>query len=594
MVQWRLLKTCKWRGRAHDWTGMQGTAQGELAVKCPACPHPGWNLPSNWKEYPEELQFYFYMFLAIDANLRLKNKIVSNETKNPLLSDGWAYFVRKTEYAEHLKRFVNQTEMSSCSGFAAMFLANLKNVKGLRTSGVAGICCARHGLWRKNGMGDLQWSINFWTRMEEINPNIRIRYNKENIIFMIPKFHIKAHQEINHQKFSFDYQPGVGQTHAETVEEGWASSNKAASQTKEMSAASRALTLDDIFGFFNWQLAQSLDRVLAKRLIRAVKEFKIHDDDFMEFSESLRESVGDKTIHQWDKMIEEWEKDKTKPCPYELPRDEKMSLKEVEIELTKEEHEALSRGVNVHSSSSYIPVLSKSRQPPILLPLKCWSFNKFRDFQSLLMPTLHDYLNESQQESFDKPDADNPENIKLFLPSDFRLSARNGACVGGLSAMETQLREAEARDSLKHLRQGLRARTMTSEFKLKNITGRVRNTRTQGVLRKIDLQVYKNKLRYRRGRSEWEKELKVLEDDDVRGLNEWALSREERAQEEARREHGFIDEIAQAWAKAIEPFLGFGKTKRFPHWTPRLKMPCGWNMQKQKPEVTDGKRRYFF
>lgn len=37
-----------------------------------------------------------------------------------------------------------------------MFLANLKNVKGLRTSGVAGICCARHGLWRKNGMGDLQ------------------------------------------------------------------------------------------------------------------------------------------------------------------------------------------------------------------------------------------------------------------------------------------------------------------------------------------------------------------------------------------------------------------------------------------------------
>lgn len=96
--------------------------------------------------------------------------------------------------------------------------------------------------------------------MGEINPNIRVQYNEDNIIFMIPKFHIKAHQEVNHQKFSFDYQPGVGQTHAETVEEGWASSNKAASQTKEMSAASRALTLDDIFGFFNWQLAQSLGK----------------------------------------------------------------------------------------------------------------------------------------------------------------------------------------------------------------------------------------------------------------------------------------------------------------------------------------------
>lgn len=31
-----------------------------------------------------------------------------------------------------------------------------------------------------------------------------------------------------------------------------------------------------------------------------------------------------------------------------------MSLKEVEVELAKEEHEALSRGVNVHSSSSCV------------------------------------------------------------------------------------------------------------------------------------------------------------------------------------------------------------------------------------------------
>lgn len=109
-------------------------------------------------------------------------------------------------------------------------------------------------------------------------------------------------------------------------------------------------------------------------------------------------------------------------------------------------------------------------------------------------------------------------------------------------------------DSLKRLRQGLRARTMTSEFKLKNITGQVRNTRTQGVLRKIDLQVYKNKLSYwhpqsailsLKGHGEWEKELKVLEDDDVWGLSEQALSQEERAQEEARRERGFIDEVAQ-------------------------------------------------
>lgn len=55
------------------------------------------------------------MFLAVDANFRLKNKIVSDEVKNPLLSDGWAYFVQKTEYTEHLRRYVNQTEASHFS-----------------------------------------------------------------------------------------------------------------------------------------------------------------------------------------------------------------------------------------------------------------------------------------------------------------------------------------------------------------------------------------------------------------------------------------------------------------------------------------------
>lgn len=162
--------------------------------------------------------------------------------------------------------------------------------------------------------------------------------------------------------------------------------------------------------------------------------------------------------------------------------------------------------------------------------------------------------------------------------------------------METQLREAEACDSLKHLRQGLRARTMTSEFKLKNITGQIHNTRTQGVLRKIDLQVYKNKIRYRHARSailslkgcgKWEKELKVLDDDDVRGLSERALSQEERAQEEARREQKLEESMVLwmkflkvippsflVWEKAVEPCLGSGTTRLFPHQTPHLKMVC--------------------
>lgn len=38
----------KWGGRGHDVSGVAGTSEGELAVKCPTCPHPGINIPDDW------------------------------------------------------------------------------------------------------------------------------------------------------------------------------------------------------------------------------------------------------------------------------------------------------------------------------------------------------------------------------------------------------------------------------------------------------------------------------------------------------------------------------------------------------------------
>jgi hypothetical protein len=36
-------------GRGQDPAGASATALGELAVECPACPHPGRNLPEGWE-----------------------------------------------------------------------------------------------------------------------------------------------------------------------------------------------------------------------------------------------------------------------------------------------------------------------------------------------------------------------------------------------------------------------------------------------------------------------------------------------------------------------------------------------------------------
>jgi hypothetical protein len=41
-------------GSAHLTQGIVATAEGSLAIDCPACPHPGLNAPTCLDEMPEE------------------------------------------------------------------------------------------------------------------------------------------------------------------------------------------------------------------------------------------------------------------------------------------------------------------------------------------------------------------------------------------------------------------------------------------------------------------------------------------------------------------------------------------------------------
>ena len=59
---WRHLLMLKRSGRGHDPKGAAATSLGELAIECPACPHPDRNLPLNWDSGgPQE---YFIHFIA--------------------------------------------------------------------------------------------------------------------------------------------------------------------------------------------------------------------------------------------------------------------------------------------------------------------------------------------------------------------------------------------------------------------------------------------------------------------------------------------------------------------------------------------------
>ena len=46
-------------GRGHEQGGIDATSNGELMVECPACPHPGKNLPNDWEKAGPLLYAYY-------------------------------------------------------------------------------------------------------------------------------------------------------------------------------------------------------------------------------------------------------------------------------------------------------------------------------------------------------------------------------------------------------------------------------------------------------------------------------------------------------------------------------------------------------
>jgi hypothetical protein len=103
------------------------------------------------------------------------------------------------------------------------------------------------------------------------------------------------------------------------------------------------------------------------------------------------------------------------------------------------------------------------------------------------------------------------------------------------------MREVEMKEALEELQQALHTRTATNQFRHQNMTSQHALTRGQGLLRQIQVRILKAKLRYRyarnvfqrlKGHSPWEKVWKALEEEDVRGINERAMTEEEEAERE--------------------------------------------------------------
>ncbi|KAJ6454053.1 hypothetical protein C8R47DRAFT_997428 [Mycena vitilis] len=598
--QFRKVKRMKRAKRGHAEGGWRATAQGELTLPCRACPQPGWNLPEDWDSVPD-IRYLYFLFLAQDANFRLTNRNVSSEDADPIYGDGFGYFAKREGedgYKAHIPKHASETEISSCSGFRVMFLADTKSTKGLRTTGIGGVTCSRHNMWRANGIGDLQvgerycnldflllssvmafmlwylivsydiacqYRINFWERMQKMPEHMRLKIPRDHVWWKVPNFHLPPHKTPCHSPYSFHFMPGAGRSHGEGVEQNWAFSNGAAASTKRMGPGSRQATLEDIFGFHNYDRQLAMHRVLPKRLAENIKEGTKHKTALDAFSEGLENSRPEE-VAEWRAWVARWESKQhfnNSESPYEY-KEAVTTLRDIQLKIAAEELICTEDGVEVEQESTPSTFITTGleleniqrrleidvkalRDPTATQKLGFMKqrtallkqIHKFRQLQAVYMPALHGFLTDEERQMVDGNADVAAEVTHLFMPSEILDSTnRRRACALGLPEIEMRMREGEARQALEVVWQGLRSRTLTNRFRIKNYTGQGALTRGQSILRQINVRIHIAKIQYLyaraallvlRGHGDWEDELRVLRDADVRALNERALEAEEAA-----------------------------------------------------------------
>ncbi|KAL0568344.1 hypothetical protein V5O48_013640 [Marasmius crinis-equi] len=538
LLQWRHLKMLKRAGKGHEKDGIANTKDGDLAIQCLSCPRPGVNLPEGWDQAPKEKRFLYALYLCLDFNFRLKNQLVSSWTRDPGIGDSWSYFVPRKPYEEHIAKHMDEKDVSTCVGFAALAQRTSRSSKGLRYTGVGAVLCARSEMVMPNGVCNLekgerycnsdfifayvmrryiewllllvvaydimcQWMVNLFHRMDNWPENTRLPPS----LYMtpvIPKFHHPAHKEDeDHDHLNCNYAKGLGDCDCECAERLWSSLNAAAPSTKPMGPGSRILVLNDHFGFYNWGKYVGTGGMLARRYMLAVKTRNQQTEAHRGLTASLPEHLRS----SWEEICRKWEESERgdKVVDPFRPKKAYLSQRMVEKELAEYESERLrAGGISYHSTSasgflslgleledSQRRLLRLARtsstatdtQSKSLTEQRSLLRTKIRNWsliRHIYMPGLLRALQE-MDEGFPDLSSDDidPEKSPLWLPSTLPGDRRAGACLNGLVDMEERLREAQCADALDSIRHTLKLKARMLQFKYANVTGQRQGVRSR-------------------------------------------------------------------------------------------------------------------
>ncbi|KAJ3833633.1 hypothetical protein F5878DRAFT_665489 [Lentinula raphanica] len=518
MKEWRHLKMAKRSGRGNDAErSLAETKNGEMGIKCPACPRPDVNLPENWREAPHKKRYLYWIFFAIDACFRLKRRLVSSEARDPDLDVGGSYFTEDAVFRDYLREVTDQNEMSTCTGLSALDHANTKHSRGYATTGVGIGVCARHEFIQLNGAVDLQkgeryanmdyafasflrhhhpdltkvvsydiacqWHKHVIQRVKSLPSLVACNLGLQKIKFAIPKLHIHGHQLGCQLKFSLNWLWGAG-------------------RTDDMGPGSRHGTMNDHFGHWNWVKLIGLGALLRKRHQVAMKEHHIQKESLREFTRGK----GIETV-QWKKRIEDWEDDQDQPerertfsNPYELPKSG-LTEHDVRLRLSEEEaRQAQNGSFSLHEvgptafMSQLLELEDQQRSLSLNVIAKAFEtssqktalmerrtklmrlMGRIRSIQALYMPSAIHLLGQCRVEG-----EEHVENIPIIFPSNLTAEECSSGCHESLVKIEEQLREAQLRGTLDSLRNHLHMKSRLLTYRKSNVKAQSTITKSQAL-----------------------------------------------------------------------------------------------------------------
>ncbi|KAJ7104597.1 hypothetical protein C8R44DRAFT_887052 [Mycena epipterygia] len=533
---------------------------GGLAVLCWACPHDGKNLPDGWRDVDARYRFLYMLLLALDANFRLKNCLRANEHQDPSLGGGKEYFVESEAYKTHLRNYVAEKDVSSCIAFAALLQKETRLTTGLRVSGVGGCVCARHGVVRPLGLGDLQkgeryanmdyillsalagvailllaisydiacqWKVHLPERAKKIAETtpITTRLDDFEIQYALPVWHAVAHEITCQTQNSLSFAVGVGRTDGEGIERTWAVLNPIGFATKEMGDGARHDAIKNKVDHLNWEKNLGQGNMLARKIIVAIAERDKQVAAFKEVDGSLHKSLR----RDWKARITAWIEDREKPNPYCLEGGKSggpseaavlLELKTAESVETAEGRTPLSDSKSTASAFVKAGLQLEEAQRRIKAEVKGVTLvtadcaSQIQELRIAFLKKLRTYerlqtiyapgvaaLREVAEDARD-PDLPPPraEDIKLWMGSELTAAQRRSACRKGVVEAEAKLRKAQCDDSLDNLRSRLHAQRHLITWRNSNAVGQRGTTRSAMLIGRVGDRIARVAGKYRRAR----------------------------------------------------------------------------------------------